>query len=328
MKTVLVGLIFFIVLMFFNQHYQDDKIVNDSFSRYNARFLKETSYFMQKPFSVLLQYLTPQHGLSAFAGNLANSKIPWLKNYLIRYFLNRYKVNMSEAIIENPYDYESFNAFFTRHLKPSARPIAELPTAITSPADGTVSQIGNISDKTLLQAKGFDFNLVSLLGGSEERAEPFIGGTYATFYLSPKDYHRVHTPLAGILTETVFIPGKLFSVNQLTTNNVPQLFARNERLVCIFETEIGPMAVILVGAMLVGSIETAWPSENRSAKILAKTYDKKLHYARGDELGYFKMGSTVIILFGPNKMHWQPHLTENSSVRMGELIGNIQNKKG
>lgn len=301
------------------------KIVADPKSSYNAPLsIYEDSGIMRKPYSVLLQYVAPQRELSYFAGWLAQSQIPWLKNYLIRYFLHRNQVNMGAAIIENPYDYPSFNSFFTRKLKPEARPIVQDPKHIASPADGFVSQIGKIDKDKIFQAKGFDFTLKNLLGGSEKRAKLFENGSFATFYLSPTDYHRVHMPLTGRLRETVFIPGRLFSVNQKTTTNVPNLFARNERLVCIYDTDIGPMAVILVGAMLVGSIETVWHAKTDSSKILVESYGGSLELSRGAELGLFKMGSTVIVLFGKDKMHWDSNLIPDAAVKMGQSVGVIE----
>lgn len=276
---------------------------------------------MRKPFSVLIQYALPQRELSYFAGWLANSRQPWLKNYLIQYFLNRHHVDMSAAIIENPYDYPSFNSFFTRKLKPEARPIVQGPEQIASPVDGFVSQIGKIEQGTLLQAKGYHYSLTSLLGGSEKWAKQFQDGHFATFYLSPRDYHRVHMPITGRLKETIFVPGRLFSVNQPTTENVPSLFARNERLICFFDTDIGPMAVILIGAMLVSSIETVWHAKTDIDRILVEPYSGKLQLSRGAELGLFKMGSTVIVLFGKDKMTWNSELKENARVEMGREIG-------
>ncbi|MHB1949362.1 MAG: archaetidylserine decarboxylase [Gammaproteobacteria bacterium] len=281
---------------------------------------------MSKPFSVIRQYFAPQKALTRLAGWLGEARQPWLKNQLIRYFLSRFDVNMQEAVIENPYDYPSFNSFFTRQLKPDSRPIAKDP-AIASPADGFVSQIGQIHQQTLLQAKGFYFDLNKLLGGSQQLAELFTDGSFATIYLSPKDYHRVHMPFAGTLRETIFIPGQLFSVNQETAAAVPNLFARNERLVCIFDTKIGPMAVILVGAMLVGSIQTVWHANTTANKITVESYNGSIKLAQGAELGHFKMGSTAIVLFAKDAVEWNKNLQENTQVHMGESIG-LKNEKG
>jgi len=304
--------------------FTSEKIVDGNKSGYNAPlFLQGFTETMRKPSRVTLQYILPQRALSNLAGWLANSERPWLKNYLIRYFLNRFTVDMSEAIVANPYDYPSFNAFFTRQLKPERRPIVQGATQIASPADGFISQIGSIQEDTLLQAKGFHFTLVDLLGGSEKRAAPFKNGAFATIYLAPKDYHRVHMPFTGKLRESIFIPGKLFSVDPQTTTGIPNLFARNERLVCIFDTSEGPMAVIMVGAMLVGSMETVWHAKTQSTEMIRESYAGSLQLSRGAEMGYFKMGSTVIILFGKDKATWAETLHPDSSVRMGEEIGTL-----
>lgn len=289
---------------------------------YNANLLtKRAADIMRTPFKILLQYLAPQHALSHFAGWLSECRWPWLKNYLIHSFLKRYDVDMQAAIIENPYDYPTFNSFFTRQLKPTSRPIAQDSNQIASPVDGFVSQIGKIEQNTLLQAKGFYFDLKSLLGGSERLAQLFQDGNFATLYLSPKDYHRVHMPIEGSLKETIYIPGKLFSVSQQTVEHIPNLFARNERLACIFDTQSGPMAVIFVGAMIVGSISTVWHANTTANSILQESYENLIQVSRGAELGHFKLGSTVIILFAKDKIEWLSHFHENSIIRMGEPIG-------
>lgn len=319
MKIIL--LLLLTTLFIFQPAQAAQKIVAEGNNGYNALpLIKEADSMTQKPFSVLLQYIAPQHALSHFAGWLAQSRLPWLKNYLISYFLKRHTVDMSVAIVENPYDYPSFNSFFTRKLKPDARPIAAMPN-IASPADGYISQIGKIKQDTIFQAKGFDYSLTSLLGGSEKLSAEFRDGNFATIYLSPKDYHRVHIPVTGKLRETIFIPGDLFSVNQKTAAAIPNLFARNERLVCIFDTEIGPMAVILVGAMLVGSIETAWHTDTSMNEIASKSFDGSLEIVQGGEVGFFKMGSTAIVLFAKDKIEWSGDLHENTAVTMGQSIG-------
>ncbi len=302
-------------------HSKTEKIETETKSSYNAPLITEgISKKMCKPFDVLIQYITPQHALSRFAGWLSNCEKPWLKNYLIRYFLGRFDINMKEALIEDPFDYPSFNAFFTRKLKPELRPIAS-GHDIASPVDGFISQIGKIENHTLVQAKGHFFNLTSLLGGSEHLAKLFSNGEFATLYLSPKDYHRVHMPIDGKLIKTIYIPGNLFSVSQKTVQFVPNLFARNERLVCIFDTDKGPMAVILVGAMVVGSIDTVWPLKMNRGILTEESYNKSLTLAKGAELGLFKLGSTVIVLFANDKVIWNKELHENSVIRMGQAIG-------
>lgn len=278
--------------------------------------------------TVLPQYLAPQRALTWLAGWLSECRWGWLKNYLIRYFINRYDVDIHAATSPNLADYPNFNSFFTRLLKPGLRPIVEEPDALASPADGSISQMGQIHENSLLQAKGFHFNLQDLLGGSEDQAKIFYNGLFSTIYLSPKDYHRVHMPVAGLLRETIYIPGKLFSVSQKTTRAIPHLFSRNERLVCIFETAVGPMAIILVGAMLVGKIDTVWGNPTLSKKIVQQSYPSSgsgvISLARGAELGHFKMGSTVITLFPSDKIDWASHLQEGSNILMGQFLGKIR----
>ena len=278
-------------------------------------------------FFVLVQYLVPQHLLSRLIGSLAECRIPWFKKTFIAWFVRRYNVDMSDALIDDIEEYDSFNAFFTRTLKADARPIANEESAILSPADGTISQIGIINQRRLFQAKGHDYSLVALLGGDEDRALPFSTGKYATVYLSPGDYHRVHMPVTGTLCEMIFIPGKLFSVNDTTVRQVPNIFARNERVVCLFDTEQGPMAVVLVGAMIVGSIVTSWagrinPQGQDVKSVLYKeSPDKVVRLERGEELGHFKLGSTVIVLFGAGKVSWKGTLAEGDFVRFGQRMG-------
>jgi phosphatidylserine decarboxylase len=271
--------------------------------------------------NTFLQHLVPQHALSRLAGLLSECRWPWLKNKLIHYVIKRYHVNLTEALIEDPTAYPTFNAFFTRALKPELRPIASKTTDLACPVDGSISQIGRIFKDTLLQAKRFSFNLTTLLGGEKNSALPFIDGYFATLYLAPKDYHRVHMPIDGTLLKTIYIPGRLFSVNQKTTSAIPQLFSRNERLVCLFETSLGRVAIILVGAMLVGSMSTVWEKDIRAKNIISRSFSDPIHLKKGEELGYFKMGSTVIVLFEKDKMTWDPTLQEGSLVRMGQPFG-------
>lgn len=275
---------------------------------------------MQFKLKILIQYLAPQHLLSQLAGWIATRQWPWFKNWLIKDFVNRYQVDLSLAQQENIEHYPNFNSFFTRQLKPERRPVVQEANQIASPVDGTVSQMGLIEQESIFQAKGFYFSLRTLLGGDEKLAEIFRDGNYATLYLAPKDYHRIHMPLTGTLRETIYIPGDLFSVNQYTAHHVPNLFARNERLVCIFDTDTGPMAVILVGAMLVGSIQTVWPQAVSHKTVIRNGFNGPT-LARGQELGLFKMGSTVIILFPKTRVKWQDHLQENTRLCFGEGIG-------
>jgi phosphatidylserine decarboxylase len=270
------------------------------------------------------QSLLPQHSLSRFAGRIANCKQTWIKNRLIRGFIRHYNVDMSLAVEENPDNYINFNHFFTRPLKPERRPISIDDTDIVSPVDGSISQIGDIKENQLIQAKKINYNLQALLGGSVKLAAQFQGGKFATLYLAPQDYHRVHIPYNGELKEMIYVPGRLFSVDTQTTKELPNLFVRNERVISLFSTPIGPMAVILVGAMLVGSIATAWegiiaPASKRH--IYHWHYlDNKISLLKGQEIGQFQLGSTVIILFAPSRMKWLTHLS-GKKVKFGENIG-------
>lgn len=276
---------------------------------------------------ILSQYLLPHHLLSRLAGCIAECRLPWFKNAFTGWFARRYQVDMREAQVEDLTAYEHFNAFFTRALKDGARPLADPADAVLCPADGAISQMGPIEHGRLFQAKGHDFSLTALLGGDAERAAPFMGGQFATVYLSPRDYHRVHMPLTGTLREMVYIPGRLFSVNQTTAENVPGLFARNERVACLFDTERGPMAVVLVGAMIVASIETVWAGLVTPPRRELKTqrYDAAarapITLDKGAEMGRFKLGSTAIVLFGPEQVQWSSELAAGSSVRMGQQLG-------
>ncbi|MET1077500.1 MAG: archaetidylserine decarboxylase [Pseudomonas sp.] len=276
---------------------------------------------------IFSQYLLPHHLLSRLIGYAADCRISGFKNRLISWFAQQYQVDMREALVEDLHAYEHFNAFFTRALKDGARPLDDSPGAVLCPADGAISQLGAIEHGRLFQAKGHSFTAQELLGGDSQRAQAFLGGTFATVYLSPKDYHRVHMPLTGTLREMVYVPGRLFSVNQTTAENVPGLFARNERVVCLFDTERGPMAVVLVGAMIVASIETVWAGLVTPPKRSLKTlrYDEAarapITLAKGAELGRFKLGSTAIVLFGPDQVAWHNNLGAGSAVRMGQALG-------
>lgn len=281
---------------------------------------------MYQWFFIVSQYVLPQHALSRLAGWVAECRWVWLKDYLITRFVAHYRVDLQEAEITDPRAYSSFNAFFTRALKSGARPLVRALDAIVSPADGMVSQCGTIEQGQIVQAKGHNFSVTALLGGDSERAAVFLGGAFATIYLSPRDYHRVHMPKNGTLREMVYIPGALFSVNQVTAERVPCLFARNERVVCLFDTAQGPMAIVLVGAMIVGSIETQWagqiaPMQQKIQVTRYQTTAAPIVLAQGQELGRFKLGSTAIVLFGPNAVQWTHDLHAGSTVRMGGLIG-------
>ncbi len=278
---------------------------------------------------VTLQYLLPQHCISRLLGYLAECRAPWFKNALIGWFAKKYNVDMGIAQQPNLQEYGCFNDFFTRAIRPEARPIDQASDSIVSPADGAISQIGAIKHGRVFQAKGHSYSLLELLGGDEHRAEAFRGGQFCTIYLSPRDYHRVHMPLSGTLREMVYVPGKLFSVNRTTAQNVPELFARNERVVCIFDTAAGPMAVVLVGAMVVASIETVWagtvtPPQRR---LLVQDYSEQarqpITIEKGMELGRFKLGSTAIILFAADASSWHNELKEDTGINMGASLGSI-----
>lgn len=258
-------------------------------------------------FKVNLQYILPKHLLSRLVGKLAAAEAGGLTHWLIKVFVKQFNVNMSEAQRENPEDYASFNEFFTRPLKEGLRPIDDRENVLAHSVDGTVSQFGEIEDDKLFQAKGHHFSLTTLLGGKPELAQPFKGGRFATIYLSPKDYHRIHMPAEGTLTDMVYIPGDLFSVNPLTAENVPSLFARNERVVAYFDTPVGKMAMVLVGATIVASIETVWagtvtPPAGRNVQHwqYEKGSEASVKLGKGEEMGRFKLGSTIVVCFEPN----------------------------
>ncbi|MCK7546872.1 archaetidylserine decarboxylase [Marinobacter koreensis] len=275
---------------------------------------------------VLSQYVTPQLAVSRLAGRLAdNDRTPALKNRVIKWFIDRYGVNMSEAAEPDFTAYPSFNAFFTRALKPGIRPVADGDEVVVSPVDGAISQLGSVTGDRVFQAKGQSFSLIELLGGDNQRAQPFAGGEFATIYLSPKDYHRIHMPMAGTLREMVYVPGKLFSVNPVTAENVPNLFARNERVACIFDTDAGPMAMVLVGAMIVGSVETTWSGvvAPGNGLVTASVYEgeQAIQFGKGEEMGRFRLGSTVIMVMPKGSVHWNDDQQAGKTVRMGEAFG-------
>lgn len=278
--------------------------------------------------TTLPQYLLPQHTLSRLMSRLTHSEnIAW-KNFFIKQIIRHYGVNMDEALDSNIEAYQSFNRFFTRELKPGIRPLTTAQNAIASPADGAVSQAGAIAGDTIFQAKGKSFTAVDLLGGSGDRAAPFRDGVFATIYLSPKDYHRLHMPLTGTLREMVHIPGRLFSVSTATANVVPGLFARNERVAAIFDTAAGPMALVLVGAMFVSSVETVWHGVVTPPTVSAMqtwSYGNDAPTLQiGEEMGRFNMGSTIIVMFGNDRANWVDGMTAGKAVKLGEMIGKIR----
>ncbi len=273
---------------------------------------------------IFLQHIVPQHLLSRAAGWLAELERPlWLKNRAIGLFIRQFDVNMAEALEPDHEQYPNFNAFFIRSLAEGARPIADAD--IVCPADGAISQLGCIQAGRIFQAKGQDYSSYELLGGDAEWAERFGNGRFATIYLSPRDYHRVHMPVAGRLLQTTYVPGELFSVNAVTAANVERLFARNERLVCYFETEFGPMAMVLVGAMIVAGIETVWsgqvaPPPKTPVTIDYQSAPEAVELDRGEEMGRFKLGSTVILVFPENSIEWDSQYAAGSPTRLGEVL--------
>jgi phosphatidylserine decarboxylase len=272
------------------------------------------------------QYLMPGHLLSLGMLWLTRVRHQGFKNWLIDAFIRHFRIDMAEAAESESHAYADFNSFFTRALKPGVRPVDTASEAVCSPVDGTVSQLGTVTDGRVFQAKGHDFSVQELLGGVAELADPFQGGRFATIYLSPRDYHRIHMPVSGTLRSMVHVPGRLFSVNPATTRAIPRLFARNERVVALFDTELGPMAVVMVGAVFVGSIETVWhgvvtPPAGKIVRAWGYEGPRAHPFEKGDEIGRFNMGSTVILLFGPDALAWEDGLSAHAPVLMGQRIG-------
>jgi phosphatidylserine decarboxylase len=267
----------------------------------------------------------PKRAMTALAGQIANADAGRLTTFIIRRFVAHYDVNMEEAINSDIYSYRTFNDFFTRALLAEKRPIAK--SDYICPADGIVSQVGVISGDEIFQAKGHNYSTTALVGGDKELAAHFYGGNFATVYLSPKDYHRVHMPFTGRLIRMVHVPGSLFSVNPLTVRGVPGLFARNERVICMFESDEGPFVMVLVGATIVGSISTVWHgvvNPPRSGEVRRWQYGAtdsgKVVLEKGEEMGRFQLGSTVIMLFPKNKLVFNPFWKPGRKVRFGEMM--------
>lgn len=257
-------------------------------------------------------------------GKLANARQIWLKNALIDIFCHAYAIKLLEASVSDPHAYPTFNDFFTRALQPGVRPINQNPDSIVSPADGAIAQIGSIHGQQLLQAKEMYFDLNTLFGGQTDIANLFTDGTFATIYLAPHNYHRVHMPFSGTLRTQIYIPGKLFSVNRMTSDLIPNLYARNERLVLVFDTAKGPMTVILVGALIVGSMQTVWMDQPiRGSAIAVSHPEQPVQLEKGDELGRFLMGSTVILLFPKDAQEWAA-LAAGDTVQVGQLLGTLR----
>lgn len=274
------------------------------------------------------QYLLPHHILSRGMHALTRINGGALAHAAMRGFIRRFNVDMSEAVHEDVKHYRNFNAFFTRALKPDARPVDMADEAVVSPVDGIVNRAGEVREGRILQAKGIDYSAEELLGDAS-LAEPFMHGEFATLYLAPRDYHRIHMPCDGTLIEMLHVPGRLFSVNALTARKVPRLFARNERVVCLFDTPLGKLALVAVGAIFVGSIETVWAGEitpPAGRRIRRWRYGPgepagEVKLKKGDELGRFNMGSTVILLTEPGAVDWGDHLRPDNVMRMGMRIG-------
>lgn len=271
-------------------------------------------------------YLLPHHALSRVMHAITRSKIHWWKTHFTRWFVKQFKVDMSLAQEPNLDSYPSFNAFFTRALHSSARPIVADDNLLACPVDGAVSQLGTIKDGRIFQAKGRDYTLLELLGNDAKMAQQFEDGSFATIYLSPRDYHRIHIPLDGKLTAMSHIPGRLFSVSPATARAVPRLFSRNERVVAYFDTDIGPMAMVMVGAIFVASIETIWAGEvtpPAGSQIRHWDYDSEdpaHQFQKGDEIARFNMGSTVVLIMAKNAVEWQANIRATDPVQLGQAI--------
>ena len=281
---------------------------------------------MLKQLKITLLHCLPQHALSRLVYLLTRIEFKPFKNLLIRLFIHAFHVDMSIAEQENPDDYKSFNAFFTRKIKKGVRKKIADDNFILSPIDGAISQIGYINKYQLLQAKNKNYTLEQLLGGDSDLADDFLNGSFATLYLSPRDYHRIHMPVTGRLIKSIYVPGNLFPVNQIGVENVEQLFSRNERFISIFETRLGLMAQIMIGAVLVGSMETVWlgeitPSKKRELTVTEYT-ENPIKLNQGEEFGRFNMGSTVILLFQKEKLSWLPDIKKDHPIEVGQLLAN------
>ena len=278
---------------------------------------------MSNQLKAIIQYLLPKQLLTSLFGWLAKKQLGSVTTWIIQGFMKLYKIDLSEAKLENAKDYKTFNDFFARKLKEDARPIDDAVNSIVMPADGVISQFGTIQDNLLLQAKGHYYSLESLLACHSDMIKFFKHGSYATTYLSPKNYHRFHMPCDGVLREMIYVPGSLFSVSQATTECIPNIFARNERVICLFETDFGPMAQILVGATIVGSIEVQWEgciTPPREGIMKRWVYSGEVKLAKGQDMGCFKLGSTVITLFASNTIEFDSHLKVGNTTRVGQKL--------
>jgi len=275
-------------------------------------------------FAVLPQYLIPKQALTSFAGWVAGKERGAVTTWIIRRFVDKYGVDMSEALDSDIASYPSFNEFFTRALKPGARPIADAD--LVAPVDGAISQFGPIEGDQIFQAKGHSYSTTALVGGDAALAERFKHGSFATLYLSPRDYHRIHMPCDGRLLRMIYVPGDLFSVNPTTARGVPGLFARNERVVCVFESARGPFVLVLVGATIVGSMATVWHgvvNPPRPGEIREWRYDdQQVVLKKGEEMGRFLLGSTVVLLFPSPSLSFNPDWAPARPIRLGETMAN------
>ena len=280
---------------------------------------------MSDRLAVLPQYLLPKKALTQFGGLVAGAQMGAVTQGIIRWFIKRYGVNMAEAANPDPTSYASFNEFFTRALKPDARPLAD--ATWVCPVDGAISQFGRIEQTQIFQAKGHSYSAQALVGGDAQLAEQFTDGHFACIYLSPKDYHRIHMPCAGTLRQMVYVPGDLFSVNPTTARGVPGLFARNERVVCVFDTPFGPFVNVLVGATIVGSMYTPWHgvvNPPRSSSVNTWRYeDEIITFKQGDEMGRFLLGSTVVMLWPKSALQFNPSWAAGQSIRLGETMATL-----
>jgi len=284
---------------------------------------------MLSPFSAFLQYLLPKAALTRVAGRLARAHGGTATTWAIRRFITRYGVDMQEAADPDPAHYDTFNDFFTRSLRADARPLAQAD--YLCPVDGAISQFGDVTVGRILQAKGHTYSVQALLAGDAQLAQPFTNGQFATLYLSPRDYHRIHMPCAGRLTQMIHVPGSLFSVNPATARAIRGLFARNERLICLFDTARGPLALVLVGATIVGSMATTWHgvvNPPRPGHIRRWTYQESpIDLPQGAELGRFLLGSTVIVLWPRGTLRFDPSWSPGATVRMGQALGTAREAK-
>ncbi|MES2192328.1 MAG: archaetidylserine decarboxylase [Pseudomonadota bacterium] len=279
--------------------------------------------------AVLPQYLFPKQALTHFAGWVASRERGWVTTEIIRRFVLKYDVNMGEALDPDIASYKSFNDFFTRALKPGARPLADAD--LISPVDGAISQFGRIERDQIFQAKGHRYSTTALVGGDAALAAHYQDGSFATLYLSPRDYHRIHMPCDGRLVRMIYVPGDLFSVNPVTARGVPGLFARNERVVCVFESAFGPFVLVLVGATIVGSMATVWHgvvNPPRGKHVRSWDYPDEptsaIRIRQGDEMGRFLLGSTVVMLFPKGPLSFNPEWAPGRSIRLGEAMASLR----